>query len=194
MKILVADDDAASRRMLGAVLATRGHEADFACDGSEALKKALEPGAPDLVILDRMMPVFDGLEVVRRCRSAQASCRKYMILLTEHDGKKDVVEGLSAGADDYIAKPFDREELLARVAVGERFTVLRRALEAKVDELSTALGHIKKLQGLLPICMHCHKIRTDKTSWQRMENYISEHAEVRFSHGICPDCEKKYYK
>jgi len=193
MKILVADDDVTSRHLLGAVLATRGHEVIFACDGVEALEEALKPGSPDLVIFDRMMPGLDGLEVTRRCRAAQECGRKYVILLTVRDGKKDVVEGLSAGADDYIAKPFDREELLARVAVGERFTVLRRGLEDKVEELSLALGHIKKLQGLLPICMHCHKIRNDKESWQRIESYISDHAEVQFSHGICPDCEKKYY-
>lgn len=194
MRILAADDDAVSRSLLGALLEAGGHEPVYAADGKEALEEALKPGSPDLLVLDRMMPGYDGLEVVRRCRAAGDVGYKYIILLTVRNGKKDVVEGLSAGADDYIAKPFDRAELLARVAVGARFVGLRRALEGKVEELSAALGHIRKLQGLLPICMHCHKIRTDKKSWQRIESYITEHAEVRFSHGICPDCEKKYYK
>jgi CheY-like chemotaxis protein len=193
-KVLVADDDADSRLLLEKVLEKRGYETCAAERYEDALAALLDDDGPALVLLDRMMPGGDGLEACRQYRARRKAGMKYIILITARSGVKDIVDGLAAGANDYLTKPFDKEELLARLGVGERFLELNRELEFKITELSAALGHVKKLQGLLPICMHCHKIRTDKASWQRIESYLSEHAEVRFSHGICPDCEKKYYK
>jgi sigma-B regulation protein RsbU (phosphoserine phosphatase) len=192
-KVLAVEDDAATLSLLKGVLAKRDYEVLTVDRAGAALAAMREPGAPDLVILDRILPDGDGLEVCRKYRALPGAGMKYIILLTVKGSKRDIVAGLAAGANDYIIKPFDGEELLARVEVGVRFIELHKALTAKIAELGAALGHIKKLQGILPICMHCHKIRTDKTSWQRIEGYISDHAEVRFSHGICPDCEKKYY-
>ncbi|HNW45761.1 MAG TPA: response regulator [Elusimicrobiales bacterium] len=193
MRVLAVEDDPASRRILGGVLSKRGYETLTADTAAAALAAMQAAGGPDLVILDRMLPDGDGLDVCRKYRALPGAGMKYIILLTGKGAKQDVVDGLAAGANDYIVKPFDSEELLARVQVGARFIELHKALEAKIAELSAALLHVKRLQGLLPICMHCHKIRTDKASWERIESYISAHAEVRFSHGICPDCEKKYY-
>jgi len=78
-----------------------------------------------------------------------------------------------------------------RAGVGAKVVELQEALAKRVAELEDALAHIKQLQGILPICMYCHKIRTDKESWERIEKYISEHSYAVFSHGICPDCYKK---
>ena len=103
------------------------------------------------------------------------------------------MEGLGAGANDYIVKPFNREELRARVKVGERIIKLQSSLAARVEELQEALSHIKTLQGILPICMYCHKIRDDKEAWGRIESYIEKHSEVRFSHSLCPECLEKHY-
>jgi hypothetical protein len=69
----------------------------------------------------------------------------------------------------------------------------KRQLDEQVEKLQEALNHVQRLQGLLPICMYCHKIRTDEQSWQRIELYISEHSEVTFTHGLCPDCAQKHY-
>jgi DNA-binding response OmpR family regulator len=107
--------------------------------------------------------------------------------------KEDVVEGLEAGANDYIRKPFDRPELRARVRVGERVLELEAALAERIRALQDALAHVKTLQGLLPICMHCHRIRNDQQTWERLEKYISEHTEAEFTHGLCPECMKKHY-
>lgn len=193
VKVLVTEDDAVSLRMLTSVLAKGGYEAQTSESCGAALSAMRKEGAPDLVIVDRLLPDGDGLEICRKYRAQPGAAMKYFIVLTVKDSKRDIVAGLAAGANDYVTKPFDGEELLARMEVGVRFIELHKALEAKIAELSTALSHVKKLQGLLPICMHCHKIRTDQKSWERIDSYISANADVRFSHGICPDCERVHY-
>jgi hypothetical protein len=97
------------------------------------------------------------------------------------------------GADDYIAKPYDIPELRARVDVGRRMVEVQGQLVDRVRELRAALDHVKTLQGILPICMHCHKIRNDSNSWDRIEKYIEEHSKAEFSHGLCPECLEKHY-
>jgi DNA-binding response OmpR family regulator len=116
-----------------------------------------------------------------------------VILLTARDEKGDIVEGLGAGANDFVIKPFDPGELKARLAVGQRVITLQASLNDRIRELSAALEHVKTLQGIIPICMHCHKIRNDSESWQRIDRYIEEHSSAMFSHGLCPDCLAKHY-
>ena len=112
----------------------------------------------------------------------------YLILLTAESGKENVVLGLEAGANDYVAKPFDAEELRARVNVGLQMLELQKRLAQRVSELEEALSQVKQLQGLLPICSYCKSIRDDGNYWQRVESYIGKHSDVQFSHSICPDC------
>ncbi len=115
-------------------------------------------------------------------------------MLTAKTEKTDIVEGLKAGANDYITKPFDRQELRARVQVGETVVNLQRNLAARVRELEIALGTVKRLQGILPICSYCKQIRDDKNYWQQVDTYIAEHTDTQFSHGICPDCYESVFK
>ena len=110
----------------------------------------------------------------------------YVILLTARDARADVVAGLDAGADDYLIKPFDLEELRARVQVGRRLVALQDRLADRVAELQEALTKVKQLNGLLPICAYCKRIRTDQNYWEQVEHYVAEHSEAQFSHGICP--------
>jgi response regulator RpfG family c-di-GMP phosphodiesterase len=112
----------------------------------------------------------------------------YLILLTARDTSADVVAGLEAGADAYIGKPFDHEELRARLLAGERILRLETELATRVSELEQAVALVKHLEGLLPICMYCKKIRDDKNYWHQVERYITEHSAAQFSHGICPEC------
>src|SRR5207253_8754553 len=143
---------------------------------------------PRLVILDWMMPVMDGLEVCRRIRQRQSATPTYIILLTAKGSKAEIVEGLIAGANDYVIKPFDRDELRARVHVGVTVVELQQNLAERILELEEALAQVKHLQGILPICTYCKQVRNDQNYWQQVECYISEHSEAKFSHSICPNC------
>jgi len=193
VKILAAEDDRTSRLLLESVLKKWGYEVVSACDGNEAWAALQAEDAPRLAVLDWMMPGMDGIEICRKVRAQDERHPTYIILLTALGRKEDIVQGLEAGADDYVTKPFDSRELQARVRAGQRVVELQSALANRVAELQEALDHVKTLQGILPICMHCHRIRDDNESWQRIDAYISEHSDAEFSHGLCPECLEKYY-
>jgi CheY-like chemotaxis protein len=188
MKILIAEDDSVSRRLLGATLSKFGHEVVIAADGAEAWAVLGQEDAPRLAILDWMMPEIDGVEICRRVRLMANATPLYLILLTAKSSKEDVVIGLDAGANDYLTKPFDRAELRARVQVGVQVLELQESLAGRVRELEDALSKVKQLEGLLPICSYCKKIRDEQNYWQRVDSYLSDHTDVLFSHGVCPDC------
>jgi phosphoserine phosphatase RsbU/P len=187
MTILIAEDDPVSRRFLELTLVKWGYEVAVTCDGTEAWN-AFQLGMPSIAILDWMMPGVDGAELCRRVREIETTTPAYLILLTAKSEKEDVVQGLCAGADDYITKPFNRNELHARIKVGLRIAELQKSVADRVAELELALSRVKQLQGLLPICSYCKKVRDDQNYWQQVDGYISKHSEVEFSHSICPDC------
>ena len=193
MHILISEDDITSRIALTGVLQKNGYEVSVTVNGLEAWKILSRPGAPRLAILDWMMPELDGLEVVRRIRARTTNRPPYLILLTARDSKVDLVAGLQAGANDYVSKPFDPRELLARVAVGRRMVELQETLAARIEELGQALEEIKTLRGILPICASCKKIRDDQGYWQQVEVYVHDHTDAQFSHGLCPECIRKLY-
>src|SRR5512139_433749 len=187
-RILVAEDDLTSQRMLESVLSKWGYPVVSARDGNEAWRIIREEDPPEILILDWMMPGKEGVEICRLLREAPPKTPHYTILLTSRDDKGDVVTGLEAGADDYIKKPFEREELRARIRAATRILNLQKALAQRVRDLEDALDHIKTLQGILPICSYCKKIRDDQNYWQQLELYISSRSGAEFSHSICPDC------
>lgn len=193
MKILIAEDDLTSRAVLAGVLKKSGHDVVEAIDGSEALAVFQETDPPRLAILDWMMPRLDGIEVLRRVRACQKELSPYIIMLTTRDDKADIVAGLEAGADDYLAKPFDAGELAARVEVGRRMLALQERLAGNIEELRLALEQIKTLRGIIPICASCKKIRDDRGYWNQVEDFIRNHTEAEFSHGICPQCMVRLY-
>ena len=190
MRVLIAEDDAVSRRVLEATLTKWGYEVVVTTDGQQALEALKQPDAPSLAVLDWMMPGLDGSEVCRRVREVAGNRLLYVLLLTAKDRKEDIVAGLTAGADDYVVKPFDRAELKARLNVGERILQLQAELAARVKELELALSKVNLLQGLLPICCYCKKIRDDQNYWRQVEGYIAEHSEAQFTHAICPSCRE----
>lgn len=188
MSILIAEDDLVSRRALEAVLHKWGHEVRVVANGAEAWEVLSGPEPPPLAILDWMMPGMDGPTLCRRVRETPGRQGTYIILLTARSDRTDLVAGLDSGADDYIVKPFDRDELRARVNVGLRVVALQQSLADRVRELEQALQNVQQLQGLLPICCYCKRIRDDGNYWQRVEEYIAAHSGAQFSHGICPNC------
>ncbi len=193
MKVLIADDGLTIRRLLETYLTNWGYEVVSVSDGNKAWEVLKNPDAPRLVILDWLMPGMDGVDVCRKVRALEHGKLFYIIIFTSLEGKKDLVTALEAGADDFIIKSFDKDELQARIKVGERVARLKSELDSRVKALEEAIAHVKLLQGVLPICMHCHKIRDDKEVWKRLDKYISEHTDVMLSHSLCPECYEKHY-
>ena len=193
MKILIAEDDFTSRSLLKLLLTKRGHDVVETANGAEAWQVMQQPDAPPLAILDWMMPEMDGLDVCRSIRGLETDRSPYIIMLTTKGEKADIVAGLEAGANDYLPKPYDPGELHARIDVGRRLIEMQDILLGKIEELSAALDHIKTLQGILPICSFCKKIRDDKGYWSQVESYIAKHTDAQFSHGLCPECLKTHY-
>ncbi len=192
MRILIAEDDKVTRRILENVVVKWGYEPIVTEDGNQAWETLIAEDAPKLAILDWMMPGMDGVELARKVRNTPAICTTYIIMLTSLSQKEDIITGLKAGADDYVTKPFDNKELQARINVGIRIVELEQHLKDRIEELEDALAHIKRLQGLVPICAYCKKIRSDDNYWQQVEAYISERSEAEFSHSICPDCYEEF--
>ena len=193
MRILIAEDDSTSRTVLTGILNKNGHEVVATINGAEAWQAMQNPDAPLLAILDWMMPEMNGPDVVRRIRAMPTDRPPYIIMLTVKSEKMDIVAGLDAGADDYLAKPYDPDELYARVNVGRRILGMQDAMVEKVRELQRTLEHIKTLRGMIPICANCKKIRNDKGYWSQVEVYIRDHSDAEFSHCICPDCAQTLY-
>jgi len=193
MKILIAEDSATTRVILEELLEEWGYTFISATNGNEALEVLSSDDAPNLAILDWIMPGIEGIDVCRQIRRKKKAFPLYFILLTAKVKNEEIIEGLEAGADDYIIKPFEKGELRARIKAGQRVVGLQLELAKRIKELQAAQTHIKTLQGIIPICAHCHKIRDDQEIWQKIEAYIEKHSGARFSHGICPECVKKYY-
>jgi len=188
MRILIAEDEPVSRRLLQKTLEQWGYDVVICEDGTSAWNALQEPDAPAVAVLDWMMPGMDGPEICRGVRESGAQRQPYLMLLTSRTRMQDVVAGLKAGADDYLTKPVDREELEARLSVAARVVQLQQRLADRVSELEEAISRVRQLQGLLPICAYCKRIRDDQNYWNQVESYIAEHLDVRFSHGICPSC------
>jgi DNA-binding response OmpR family regulator len=218
--ILVVDDAPANLKLLTETLTPEGYQVLAAGSGELALA-AVADRQPELILLDIRMPGMDGFEVYRRLK-AQVENRDIPVIflsaVTEMDQR---VEGLKLGAVDFISKPFQIEELLARVQTHLELRRLRvrlerqaadlqrtneqlqkemaersrtqKALREKNAQLATALANVKSLSGLLPICSHCKKIRDDKGYWSQVESYVQAHSQATFTHGLCPECIKKYY-
>ena len=194
MRILIAEDDAVIRAILEAGLASWGHEVVTCADGTRAWEALQGEEGPRLTLLDWMMPGMDGPQICRKLRQTPGTEAVYVILLTGRDRREDIVAGLEAGANDYVTKPFDHDELRARLRVGVRMVELQKLLADRVRDLEVAMANVKQLRGLLPICSYCKKVRDDNNYWQQVEAYVGRHSEAEFSHSICPDCYETIVK
>lgn len=157
MKVLIADDDELSRRKLEYVLRKDNYILETEANGRKAFESLASYPPPVLAILDVLMPGMDGIEICRRLRVTNNDHQPYIILLTVKTSKDDIVAGLEAGANDYIMKPFDAEELRARVRVGVQMLNLQQNLRDRVIELETALARVRQLQGLLRSDQHTYE-------------------------------------
>jgi phosphoserine phosphatase RsbU/P len=179
MKILIAEDEPVSAKLLEATLKNLGHEVTKAANGAEAWDNWLL-AQPRVVISDWQMPELEGVDLCRRIREKRGGRYTYFILLTARGGRESFLTAMDAGVDDFLSKPVDREELAARLTVAERILGLREELSA--------------LEGLLPICSYCKRIRDAEGAYGSLERYIEQRSGAEFSHGICPDCYEKHVR
>ncbi len=193
MKILIVEDDLSTRNTLSSILSKCGHDVSAVSSGEEAWTVTRQPDTPRLVLLDWLMPGLSGLDLCKRIRSTDSDNPFYIIMLTVKDNKEDIVEGLDTGTDDYITKPFYPEELRARINAGSRIIDMQNRLLSHAKDLQNSLDHIKTLQGILPICSFCKKVRNDKNYWQQVDDYIAAHTNAHVTHSICPECMKTHY-
>ncbi len=192
-RVLVAEDEAVTRLLLTSTLTRFGYDVVAVEDGVRAWEILSGSRPPSLAVLDWQMPGLDGPQICERIRARQASSYTYVLLVTARSSKSDVVTGLSAGADDFISKPVDPEEMRARLRVGERVLKLEQSLAEQITRLQEERAHVQELQGMIPICMHCKRIRGQEQIWERVETYIESHSSAKFSHALCQDCLEKHY-
>jgi DNA-binding response OmpR family regulator len=179
MKVLICDDDPTALTRTDLSLKKLGYETVVCPHARDALTILTSPHPPKLAIIDWMMPEYSGLDICRKVREISTPVSIYIIVLTARDQPEDVEEALSAGANDFISKPFAPLELKARIGAGARIV----GLEAE----------LKTLTGLLPICSWCKKIRQeDGKGWVRIEEYVQNNSYAQFSHGGCPECLGKW--
>ena len=179
MRILVVEDDFDVREMLRTLLQCDGHDVVAARNGEEGWS-AFQKGSFSVVISDWVMPDMDGLELSRRIRASESSRYSYILLLTALQGKKNYLTAMNAGIDDFMLKPYDADELRARLIVAARIVGLQ--------------DRVKRLEGVLPTCMYCKKIRDERSRWVNIEQYISQRTEASFSHSVCPHCYESVVK
>ncbi len=189
-RVLIAEDDVLVGDVIQSELERMGHRVvGRAVDGRQAvdLTKCLRP---DIVLMDIAMPEWDGLEAARQI---QEQCPRPVVLLTAHDETDFVRRAGALGVEAYLVKPPNGPELARTMAIAEaRFADLMelRRLNA---ELQAALDKVKLLSGLIPICAGCKKVRDDRGYWQQVEQYVAQHSEATFTHGLCPDCIREYF-
>ncbi len=193
MKVLIADDEQVSRAVLSAILTRAGYQVTVVERGDDALTTLRAHDGPQLAVLDWNMPGISGVGVCRALRADTSHRYRYLVILTAREGRAERLEGLDAGADDFLNKPIDQAELLARLRSGERIIQLENTLADRVDEIGRALGQVRQLEGLITICMHCKRIAAGTDGWQRLEAYLAAHSNASFTHGLCQECLDRHF-
>jgi len=200
-KILIVDDNPDNIHAVGSMLnETNLYTIGVAMDGKQALDIMKKAGNYDLVLLDVKMPFLNGLETCKAMRENDFLREIPVIFLTAFHESEEIVAGFEAGGQDYVTKPFNSRELLSRVKTQlelkssrDRLKLLLSEKEKLISELNESLANVKTLKALLPMCSYCKKIRDDKGYWNQVDEYITNHSDTKFSHGLCPDCLRKQY-
>jgi len=197
MKILIIDDDLVDRKRLKRYLKEsiflQSSEISESVDLANGLK-SIQNDEFDCILLDFSLPDGDGLNFLKELHEQKIKCPP-IIMQTVLDDEETGMKLIEAGAQDYLVKgKFDSNLLTRTIRYAiERYKLIQQK-EQTVRELQNALSQVKKLEGIIPICSMCKKVRDDKGFWEQVEDYIYHHTDVLFSHSLCPDCMKEYKK
>lgn len=197
--VLVVDDEPINVKLVERTLKD-GYETIAAADGHQAVA-LLKEREVDLILLDVMMPGLSGFDVLKIVKADPHLADIPVVFLTAMNPEQGERQGLDLGAIDYLSKPVDLELLRLRARNltdlklrGDLVREQRDLLARRTAELEEALARVKQLEGVLPICMYCKKIKDDKESWQQLEQYLARHSDVMFSHSACPECFEREMK
>lgn len=190
-RVLVAEDHDKTRIALVFLLQRQGYDVTVVKDGQAALTILSAPNPPRIALLDWEMPLLDGLQVSRAIREIPGGRYTFIVMLTARDQAADMISAFAAGVDDFLSKPVDSAQLLARLRCGERLLALENRAAERIADLENALDKVRQLKRLLPICKYCKKVRDDSDYWQEIEAYIHAQTGADFSHGICPPCMER---
>jgi CheY-like chemotaxis protein len=207
MSILLVDDSTENLLLLQSILQTGGYKDLLTAESAEQAFKHLgmddsggDGTSVDLILMDIQMPDINGIETCRRIKEVERLRDIPIIMVTAIAQREKLQLAFAAGAMDYINKPVNKIELRTRVGSALKLKqemdsrkAREQELKKRTQELEQALKEVKVLRGFIPICASCKKIRNDRGYWQLVEAYIREHSEAEFSHGICPDCIKKFF-
>ena len=207
MSILIVDDSTENLLLLQSILQTGGYKDLLTAESAAQAFKHLgmddsggDGTGVDLVLMDIQMPDINGIETCRRIKEVDRLRDIPIIMVTAIAQREKLQLAFAAGAMDYINKPVNKIELRTRVGSALKLKqemdsrkAREQELKKRTQELEQALKEVKVLRGFIPICASCKKIRNDRGYWQLVEAYIREHSEAEFSHGICPDCIKKFF-
>jgi AmiR/NasT family two-component response regulator len=189
-RILLAEDESLVAEMVGGILKELGHTVvGMATDGQQAVAMT-EKLRPAVVVMDIKMPDMDGIEAARRIADV---CPTPVVVLTAYETPEMIEAATAAGIGAYLTKPPMARDMNRALAISvARFKEMMELRRINA-ELKEALCTVKTLSGMIPICANCKKVRDDKGCWHQIEEYIRNHSEVEFSHGVCPDCSRQLY-
>lgn len=189
-RILLAEDEYLVAEMVGGILKELGHTVvGKATDGQQAVAMT-EKLKPAVVVMDIKMPDMDGIEAARRIADV---CPTPVVVLTAYETPEMIEAATAAGVGAYLTKPPMARDMNRALAISvARFKEMMELRRINA-ELKEALFTVKTLSGMIPICANCKKVRDDKGCWHQIEEYIRNHSEVEFSHGVCPDCSRQLY-
>lgn len=190
MKILIAEDEYTTRLMVQVCLEGWGYTVETAEDGDSAWMLLEKENPPEIAILDWEMPGLSGVDLCRRIKNMKRSSPIHVIMLTARDSKNDMSRGFDAGADDYITKPFNDDELRARIKVAERIVTIQSSLNNSLRELKQALDVIDAYQEQIYICPSCNSLESFDGTWRKLSEMLVYPVDPRFIQGNCPECDK----
>ncbi len=177
MRVLIAEDDPITRKVLEANLHRLDYQVVSACDGMQAWNQYTSETF-SVIVSDWLMPDMDGLSLCKKIRENKSQNYTYFILLTVRKEREDCRQAMEVGVDDFLTKPVNFDDLRNRLRVAER--------------ILNYTTQIRELKSLLPICSYCKAVRDDENYWQQIESYIHTQTGTDFSHGICPRCFEEH--